>query len=79
MRKLKNIAVIQVITKPVLGFLFFRARSNLMVAIIAIKAQIISLSVVSDLLFRDCRFKFVKYAASKGVDLLLGNFAIFGG
>jgi hypothetical protein len=26
-----------------------------------------------------CRFKFVKYAALKGVDLLLGSFATFGG
>jgi hypothetical protein len=52
MRELGNVGVIRVITKTVSGLLFFRARSNLMVAIIAVKAQIVGFSVISDLFFR---------------------------
>jgi hypothetical protein len=51
MRELGNVNIIRVIIKTVSGLLFFRARLNLMVAITAIKAQIVSLSIVSDLLF----------------------------
>jgi hypothetical protein len=38
MQKLENVGIIRVITKTVSGLLFLRARSNLMVAITAIKA-----------------------------------------
>jgi hypothetical protein len=63
MRKLKNVGIIQIIIKTVLGLLFFSARSNLMVAITAIKAQIISLSIVSDLLFCGVRSGYLKVSA----------------
>jgi hypothetical protein len=63
MRKLGNVSVIRVITKTVSGFLFFRARSNLIVAITAIKAQIVGLSIVSDLLFRGVRGGYLKVSA----------------
>jgi hypothetical protein len=63
MRKLGNVGIIRVITKTVSGFLFFRARSNLMVAITAVEAQIVSLSVVSDLLFRGVRGGYLKVSA----------------
>jgi hypothetical protein len=63
MRELGNVGVIRVIIKTVSGLLFFRAYSNLMVAITAIKAQIVGLSVVSDLLFRSVRGGYLKVSA----------------
>jgi hypothetical protein len=60
MRKLENVGVIRVIIKTVSGLLFFRARSNLMVAITAIKAQIVGLSVISNLLFCGVRSGYLK-------------------
>jgi hypothetical protein len=63
-RELKNVGVIRVITKTVSGLLFLRARSNLMVAITAIEAQIVvGLSVVSDLFFRGVRGGYLKVSA----------------
>jgi hypothetical protein len=38
MRELGNVGVIRVIIKTVSGFLFFRARSNLIIAITAVEA-----------------------------------------
>jgi hypothetical protein len=63
MRELGNVGVIRVITKTVSGLLFFRACSNLMVAITAIEAQIVGLSVVSDLLFRGVGGGYLKVSA----------------
>jgi hypothetical protein len=62
-RKLGNVGIIQIITKTVSGLLFFRAYSNLIVAITAIKAQIVNLSVISDLLFRDIGGGYLKISA----------------
>jgi hypothetical protein len=63
MRELENVGIIRIITKTVSGLLFLRVCSNLMVAITAIKAQIIGLSVVSDLLFRSVRNGYLKVSA----------------
>jgi hypothetical protein len=63
MRELKNVDVILVITKTVSGLLFLRVRPNLIIAITAIKAQIVSFSVVSDLLFRNVGGGYLKVSA----------------
>jgi hypothetical protein len=63
MRKLGNVNIIRVITKTVSDLLFFRARLDLMVVIIAIKAQTVGLSVISDLLFRGVRSGYLKVSA----------------
>jgi hypothetical protein len=63
MRELRNVSIIRVITKTVSGFLFLKAYSNLMVAITAIKAQIVGLSIISDLLFRGVRGGYLKVSA----------------
>jgi hypothetical protein len=63
MRKLGNVGVIRVIIKTVSGLLFFRACSNLMVAITAIEAQIVGFSVVLDLLFRGVGSGYLKVSA----------------
>jgi hypothetical protein len=63
MRELGNVGIIRVITKTVSGFLFFRARSNLIVAIIVIKAQTVGLLIVSDLLFCGIRSGYLKVSA----------------
>jgi hypothetical protein len=63
MRELGNVSIIRVIIKMVSGLLFFRARSNLIVAIIAIKAQIVGLLIISDLLFRGVGGGYLKISA----------------
>jgi hypothetical protein len=63
MRELKNVGVIRVITKTVSGLLFLRAYPNLMVAITAIKAQIVGFSVISDLLFCGVGGEYLKVSA----------------
>jgi hypothetical protein len=63
MRELRNVGIIQVIIKTVSGFLFFRACLNLIVAITAVKAQIVGFSVVSDLLFCDFKGGYLKVSA----------------
>jgi hypothetical protein len=51
MRELENVGIIRIIIKTVSGLLFLKACSNLMVAITAIKAQIVGFSIISDLFF----------------------------
>jgi hypothetical protein len=63
MRKLKSVSIIQVIIKTILGLLFFRAYLNLMVAITAIKAQTVGLSVVLDLFFRGVKGGYLEVSA----------------